>query len=186
MLKKCPGKSAFRYFFSPLRGSHYRKVAQEQHFLGATNSQSPPQKALLFSTKPLGHPTVMEKHGQTSARAHSPHWHHEAYVTLGVTWPVSSWCLETCELEWLELHTAQKRKWSLSWICLFWVGSPFPLEHCPKIPVYLFLFNPLPTVFSYQSQFRQIWSANLPFRSLGIIHNHCHFEGREMISSLTA
>lgn len=32
----------------PLRGSHYRKVAQEQHFLGATNSQSP-VKRLCFS-----------------------------------------------------------------------------------------------------------------------------------------
>lgn len=40
----------------PRRGSHYRKVAQEQHLMGATNSQSPPSKGSAFLNQTIGSP----------------------------------------------------------------------------------------------------------------------------------
>ena len=132
MLKKCPGKSAFRYFVFHLGGSHYRKVAQEQHLLGATNSQSPPptSRGSAFLNQTIGSPNCGG--GKTRADISLSSVSSLAPRGLCHTWcHVTSFQL-TFRNMWLELH---KREWSLSWICLSWKSlSTGTLSKNPCVP----------------------------------------------------
>lgn len=132
--KEIFGKFAFRYFFPLEEGLTTGRWPRDSTSWGHQFTR-PSWKALLFSTEPLGRPTVTEKHGQklalnsVSSPAPQGLCHTRCNVTSSKLIFRNAWIRMT-----LTSHSTEE-KWSLSWICLFWVFSPFSLEHCPKIPV---------------------------------------------------
>lgn len=129
-------KFAFRSFF-PREGVSLQGGGRGTALLRGRQFACPPRKALLLSTKPLGCPTVMEKHKQMLARNST---------SLLAQWGLCYTPLNVTRFKlifgdtWISMaltSPSTKEKWSWNWI--LWILSPFSLQDCPKISVYLFL-----------------------------------------------